>query len=581
MGHRPINPSIPTAGARAIVFRGDDAFAVAEHVRRVVADGLIVPAGPYRYPYAAIVELLRRAKLFSDPLGHTATDPVLRRETLTDLLRMLVRHGGRIGLLDADRLDHASAGLFGAFAKTARLAAEHGFDSTGLVLGTSGSLPSELQLESAEIHEVEAEPRPRPQLDAASTAILGLVAAAPHPVAESSLARLSVESLATLRSTLRRLATSELLELGPRIALAPGDAQAPDAAIAKQWLQTPEVQLPQARLAISGEPELAVHLALEALQADEADVAIHCFMRAGKLDAAAEMAFAEALARNGQPDAACKLFRRRLDVLPLLRAGVVAALLARAGSCPDETAEALLRRAERQGVAAAARPWRAGLMLRRGEAKSARNLLRRTTQAELSNAAPGVRMHHLATQAECMLLAGDETGAGKKFRAAATLCENRAQLRRVTRDPVAGAQLAAEDLDADALRELPQAVVHEALQSALPQTPPAVPQPSRSPAELYERLRDHGATLLAALVGDELMLCPPGAGARPGLAVTMEAKLRTLRGRPQVTKFAGDEFSGLGPYSGDSVLSLQSYAAAGPVIILFRNARLDNLDHLL
>ena len=129
-----------------------------------------------------VVIVLRRAGLFTDPGADTATDPVLRRDTLVDLLRPVLARGVRVGLTCANFIDHASTRLLRAFADTARLAVEHGLDASGLVLGTVGRLPPELRLEQAELRDVPGPPADSIRLTDDMQGVLSLVAAAPHPV---------------------------------------------------------------------------------------------------------------------------------------------------------------------------------------------------------------------------------------------------------------------------------------------------------------------------------------------------------------------------------------------------------------
>jgi hypothetical protein len=109
------------AGARVVVFRGRDAACVARAVRTAVGGGLMLPAGPYRYPYAGVVQLLREADLFHDPAADTADDLILTREALADQLWAVLRRDVSIGIPCVESIDHASAQLFASFAAIALL----------------------------------------------------------------------------------------------------------------------------------------------------------------------------------------------------------------------------------------------------------------------------------------------------------------------------------------------------------------------------------------------------------------------------------------------------------------------------
>jgi len=521
--------------------------------------------------------LLRRAGLFTDPGADTATDPVLRRDTLVDLLRPVLARGVRVGLTCADFIDHASTRLLRAFADTARLAVEHGLDASGLVLGTVGRLPPELRLEQAELRDVPGPPADSIRLTDDMQGVLSLVAAAPHPVNASSLKRLWRLGTGELDAALRQLAAVDLVEIGARIALGPAGQIPADPESALRWRDTPEVRIPQARLAVCPEPGLAKHLAQEALSCGDADVAAHCFSLAGALAGREALLYAEALASSGRPGAANELFQQHKAEAPPLQAGRVAALLAAQGLVGEDEAHALLRRAERGGEATAARPVRAELLLGGGHGESAYNLLRRTTRQELESAPPSVRLRHLLAKARC-------SDNPKALQEAAIVCATRAERRQVARlagDPARMAKLAAEDLDAAALRKLPRDVVRDALPGAFTRHEPISATTAKNPAGLFERLREHGATLLAALVGDELVLHPPGAAARPGLSAQLKTKLLGLREHPHAVAFGRDEFSTLGPFSGQSALVLRRVGEAGPVLVLFRASTLPDVSHLL
>lgn len=577
---------MPPAGARIRVIRGRDACSVARAVRDAVGDGILLPAGPYRYPYAAMLQLLRIAGLFQDPAGDTTTDPVLTREALADMLRRLLPLGVSIGLLRADAIDHASAKLFADFAQTARFAVGQGFRASGLVLGATGDLPPVLRLPDAELREAPGRAAPLPHLSPQAGKLLSLLQQAPHPVQEESLLQACGLAPGVMRGALRELAAAELAELGTRVALGPA-ADPESAAPADAWLQTPEVRLPQARLAINRDLLLARHLGHEALRHGEPAVAAHCFALAGGGAPADQLAFAQALAADGAPGQARtvydQLLHSQLTSGNLLQLGVLAAMLAERGHAPEDEANRLLRQAERAGFGPAARSWRARLLLAKREFAAARNLLRRTRKAELEQCAPEQRLEHAIAEARALQGLGQQTGAARCLQQATGLCTTRAQRRRVAE--LAGGtkaeQLAAQDLDARALAAAEPSAARAALLPLFESAsrPHALREDSL-PA-LFRRLSEHGASLLAALVGESLELHPPGAQAVPGLAARLEARLRTLRAFPHAVSVDRDELAALGPFSGQSVLVLRSHGQAGPLIVVFRGGSLPALEALL
>jgi hypothetical protein len=586
MGQHSSSRLQPPAGARIRVIRGGDACAVARAVRLAVGDGIVLPAGPYRYPYAAVVHLLRLAGLFQDPAGDTATDPVLTREALTDSLRLLLPRGVHIGVVGADCLDRASASMLGAFAETARLAARHGLRPSGLVLGAVGELPPQLQSEQAELLTVAGLPDPLPRLSPEALLLLALLKGAPHPVQESALLQAGGLPGPALRGALRELASAELAEPSFRVALGPAAARLELEPRAQAWLDTPEVWLPHARLAAGHDPALALHLGNQALQHDDPVVAAHCFALAGSGAVHDRVAHGLALARGGSPDAARALFDELRGAEPasaeVLQLGILAALLSEQGRLPQPEADALLRKAERAGAPAGARAWRARLLAQGGANAAARNLLRRTRRAELEQQPPEIRLEHALAEAACLRGLGDPRGAANRLAQAAALCATRADMRRVAKaasDP-RELSLAAEDLDAAVLAAADPAEARLALEALFAATAP-VAHPADELGALFERLRAHGATLLAALVGEVLELHPPGAHAQPGLAARLEARLRMLRAFPQAVTVDRDELANLGSFSGHSALVLHSHGSAGPLIAVFKGGNLPPLQSLL
>lgn len=574
------------ATAPACVISGADACAVARAVQREVNAGIVLPAGPYRYPYAALVHLLRLAGLFQDPAGETATDPVLSREALTDLLRQLLPRGVRIGLVCADRLDHASAELLGAFAATARLALAHGLQACGLVIGTLGHLPEGLQGIEAELRSVPGNPEPSTQLSPEASRLLSLLAGAPHPVLETSLLQASGLPGPSARAALRELAAAELVDLQARLALGPATLRLDTEPEVEAWADTPEVRLPHARLAVARDPMLALHLGRQALIHDEPELAAHCFAMAETSSAHDRLLEAVALVRSGAVDAGLavleQLRERALSGPDALQRGVLAALLAEHGRLPAATADALLRKAERAGATVASVAWRARLLVRQGAFGKARNLLRRTRRAELAQQPPDTRIEHALAEAACLAGLGDRRAAESRLQEAAAICTTRGSRRRlasVAADSQA-VRLAADDLDATALAAAEPQAVRDALGGLFAEATSAIGSADDITA-LFDRLHAHGATLLAALVGEELELRPPAAHAHPGLAARLESKLRQIRAIPQAVVMAQEDLTGLGAFSGRSQLVLHSHGAAGPLLAVFKGGSLPPLERLL
>ena len=538
-------------------------------MREAVHDGIVLPKGPYRYPYSAVIALLRNAGLFHDPTGDTSTDLVISRDALADGLRELLARGTDVGIAIADNLDSASAELIAAFAATAQLAVEQGMKTPGLVCGTMGELPRPLRFDNAEVRNVEGEPVLTPKLSADARQVLGAIAGAPHPVAESSLRQATGVGGAYLQRALVELSSWNLVSVCERIGLGEAAAMSEPRA---EWLGTPEVRLPLAALSTSREVQLARHLGHESLQRGEYESGVYCFGLCESDSPGDLLAYARVLVGAGRAAPAHEIFEQlRSEELPqadALSLGILGLRLAETGLIAPEEAERLLKRVK----STASKVWRARLQVYDGRDDSARNLLRRITREQLEKEPPKVRLEYELAMTACLRVAGQYTKAEKRLREAAELCTTRKDLRRIGIDDD---RLAALDLDDSALRRSGGgAILKEVL----------VPQPVsefsvRSPREMFASLRRHGATLLATLEGDLLVVEPPGALARPGLATQVRGKLRRMREHPQAFSFGSEEFEPLGPFAGRSALAVNR--RDGPVFVLFKPGRIPDVSHLL
>jgi hypothetical protein len=430
MSQHFLNVAAP-AGARVVVFRGRDPACVTRAVRQVVGNGLMLPAGPYRYPYAAVVQLLREAGLFHDPAADTADDVILTRDALADLLWSILRRDARVGIPCADLLDYASARLLADFAALARIAVGHGYHAAGLALGTCGALPRCLQLDGADIREVSGKPAPAPVLSRAASRVLAVMQGAPHPVMESSLIAAADIGARATQAAMRELVSTDLLEVGCRVALGPS-AVAAEAGVSV-WLETPEIRMPPARLSIQPDAEQANRIARDAAGRGESELAVWCLTHVGPESVGAVLMLAEAAAHCGRMELAhaltAPLVNAELAPRETFGLAVVLALLVPPGLVAADMAESWLRAAERAGSAVRARPLRAGLLLSAGRPKAAFNLLRRTTQAQLSREAGATVLEHEFAVVRCLHGLGDVVGAGRRLRKIAPLCITRAQRR--------------------------------------------------------------------------------------------------------------------------------------------------------
>jgi hypothetical protein len=391
----------------------------------------MLPAGPYRYPYAAVVQLLREAGLFHDPAADTADDVMLTRDALADLLWSILRCDVRVGIPCADLLDYASARLLADFAELARIAVAHGHRAAGLVLGSCGALPQCLQLDGADIREVSGEPAPAPILSRAASRVLAVMRGAPHPVMGSSLIAAADIGARATEAAMRELVSADLLNVGCRVALGPS-AVAAEAGV-PAWLETPEIRMPPARLSIQPDAEQASRIAHEAATRGEHEIVVWCLARAAPKSNGDVLTLAMSAARCGRAKLAhaltVALGKAELTPLEMFGLAVVQTLLVPSGLVAVEAAESQLRAAERAGFAARARPWRAVLLLAAGRPEAAFNLLRRTTHAQLSREAGATVLEHEFAVVRCLHALGDVVGAGRRLRKIAPLCITRAQRR--------------------------------------------------------------------------------------------------------------------------------------------------------
>lgn len=559
----------PLHGARVRVIRGRDARAVARAVRDYCEEGIALPTGPYRYPYAAVCALLRNTGLFTDPTGETATDPVLSPDALVDGLRELLARGALIGVLNADSIDASSACLLGRFAATAQLAVENGLNPGGLVLGTVGDLPPSLKFENAAIVDVADAPVPPAQTSSAAQHVLELVAGAPHPVTQAALRSASGLSAAHLQTALVELAAGEFVEIGERIGLGPA---ACTCEARTEWLGTPEVRLPLAALCVTRDRQLARHLGTECLQRGDHESAVFCFGFCELERAGEAIAYGHALACTGKIAPARQIFEQlEAEEFPqgeILALGKLGVLLAECNELKPTRADRLLKRVD----SAASRAWRARMLVMQGKFDSAKNLLRRTTRNELERESRSTQLEHELALVACLRHANQGDKADKKLVELKPLYSSRAELRRLGLEV---ARLAALELDAGALRKCGGgAVLKEVLIPA-----PHLRSGVRSAQDVFAGLRAHGATLLAALEGEALVVVPPGALARPGLAAQVRGKLRRMREHPQAFSFGSEEFDGLGPFAGRSTFALQR--KSGPMFVLFRPGLVPDVAQLL
>jgi len=552
----------PPAGARMVVVRGPSHTHVAAAVRELVGGGPLAPAGPYRYPFAAVVQLLRESGLFQDPSTDSVPNPLISGEALRDMLWELMRRGGRCGFTCADGLDAASAALLRDYADVGRLAVAYGLEAGGTVMGSQGCLPAALQLPSAELRDVPDTAPPQARLSPRAARVLALIESAPHPVSPESLMQLAGGDPS---AALRELASAGMVDIGARLGLATPGLAGPQAA----WLETPETRLPLASLSVGGDASLARHLAEASLYCGDHEIAAYCAAWPG----ADPVVAALAAARCGRFQLAHAMLQQAPHA-DALRAGRVAALLVAPGLVSAQEADARLRAAERAGHAVAARAARATLLLETGSSTAAHNLLRRTTRAELEKSPPEVVLEHELVLARC---------TGKLRRPAETrlLCSTRRDHRQLARRTGEDLLLAAADFDVAALQRANPQAAGAALAKMMSMPQPA-PAASADPlATLFARLRERGATLLAARAAGRLVLHPAAAAARPGLAATMEARLARLAEMPGAVGFGRDEFARMGPYSGGSALVVREFGHAGPLIAVFRAGSLPEVRDLL
>ncbi|MCC6465076.1 MAG: hypothetical protein IT463_07040 [Planctomycetes bacterium] len=592
---------------------------------------LLLPCGPYAFPYAAAHELARQlAQGARNPPDH-ADAAVLGRDALAAMLGRLLREPAVLAVPRLDLLDAESAALFSDLLRTSRvLAGAGGTPPVRLVGGVPAGEPSKAlrtlldQWASLPLELDPVAPQPLPELPAAARLLVTLLQQAPHPLEPAVLADMAGLPRAELDQWLVRLQAEGLVSVAGRVGLGCGadryEAGEVDKGNARRLLaEKGGITLPAARLALlqCTDAHLAWELArLEHARSEPAVALAHyrlARLAGGGIAAEADVRYAVALAESGFLEAAAahyeELKGRNLDAAGFYELGLLAFHLCRAGLLPFDMADGALRRGERacrDNLADRAldlRARRAHLMCRRGESSRALTLLRRASREELLAAPPAPRREYLTAMACACWDTGAWKLAARHLDEARALCTGPRELLQVedaacsyARADTAQRRLATRGvlLAAVALlepsyleRHAPDGLVSSSeMQTALlgsaralygdAATPPAGDLPAA-----WRWLHARGATLLAVLDKGFLRFEPAGVAAAPGLRDWLHAELARLRDHPWAAAVGLQPVPGAGLYDGEFVLLLQRFCGFSPALALLRRDRMSNLDALL
>jgi hypothetical protein len=581
-----------SATALVTVFRAEHGADLVRPLRdAAAADAILAPAGPYKFPYAAALEVANLLSPLPAAPDHS-DDGVLSRPALVSALRPLLVRGATLILPRLDWLDRESLRLFGELAATAALLGTGGFK---LVAGACDDAClrawNELldqQWATVQVIAPAEFPRARPRSE-----LVDFLCVAPHPVERHLLARACGASPSGFPAALRALHASGVVVDGARVGLGPAANLAePEnpGEIRNKLLETGAISLPAGHFALHGSSnaEGAMQLARASLRHHEFGAACHYFQRAepragmAQLD---EARFAHALAQAGFADSAME---KILAFKPRTTAPAVATELALAifalatrGSVSGPEAQKMLRRAgaKSEGVRALHSILRSRLLA--PGPKSAR-LLARVPESTLKKMAATAQLHWLLASA----LAHADTSRAERQRKvllrAEQLCGNAfealevAQVAtRVLPSPVHWQNLASRALAvmdphalADACKHLDspkrRLLGHEAPLSYAAVEPLSLSQ-------IFRWLRTCGVSLLATVHEGSLRIEPPGALSRPGLAAWLHTQLNRMADFPDAFLLPRQGPPGASGYHGD-VLALKRLGPFGPTIALVQPA---------
>lgn len=632
-GVAPRHDPGPFAWRRVAVLRSADPAALGEAVRDCVwsiaggrATELVIPAGPYRYPYSAAAQIARQFHGWKDD----AQLPSRSRSALAAAMRPITRAAVVLGVPRLDWIDSASVDLLAALGWFSNNCASAGLDAPlVLVAGITADAPSAamrriLQLDGADCADVERHrTAPIPSVSKAQREVVALIAAAPHPLAVESLAKYADMAVGELTELMAPLASAAIVDAGEYMGQGPDFGRL---SLAEKELQAARKKLlklsnfpAEARVIIAGatEPGPARELGRSMLDQGEPELAARCF-RAGGLagierSRVDQLAYAVALVESAAPDGAGAIFKttdpHELNAQELFYYGWLAARLTEVGVLSRSVADQAMRRAERVNRAVnldygvRMRVMRAQLMLRHRQGMRALTMLRRVVKEHLAQVTSRTRADFDIVMARANAATGNlnqaqrillEVREGSLTPAQALEVEEVLQHVAMPTDTLRdesqqrALRVAAESLEVEAAarivngRKLPWAAT--VLSAALPGAgingePP--PVAGSDPEDLFSWLRLRGATLMGLLDDGNMRAYPQVAMANKDLSQWLEAELQRLLRFPGATLAASSAAPEAGAFSGDMTLTARRWGRFGPLIVLLRRDEVQDLNEVL
>ncbi len=566
--------------ARVVVLRSRQAFALGALRERCARHALVLPAGPYTFPFAAALEL---ARLFHGNDERVNPDAAgLTRAAMAQSLRAIALADVQLVAPRLDWLDASSLDLIADLLQFADLAGSR----LRLLAGLPAFAPEPKLARVLALSQCADEEFDLPKscvLNTNDRSLLAALRAAPMPLAPEKLMQVSGLHARAFNAALRKLGAAGLADAGPRIGLGAASELAPDLDLTRWREAALEVcDLPDARLSLSAALGLAgreaAPLARLALSDHEYELALARFALA-PASVREPMQHALALAGCGHTQAACAILEAEQG-LALERARVAAVLCTR-GAMASAQAERELRAAERAERGSAGEvevvALRAALLSAGGKHAAALKLLRRIPAGQVQAAPHAVRAAFLIEFAQGW------RGAGREEKCRALL----AQAQKLNLTPASAmsvelrayesglcsparlAQAAARALDFKAARLAlgKSRAAISALRHALgEQSAKARVISPQGPLDALELCMRHGASLAATLIESELRVLPAHAQAQAGLCAWLEAQLARAANSPGMLLPLSAPAS---EFKGDALLLLPALGEWGPVLAIF------------
>jgi hypothetical protein len=579
---------------------------------------LIIPAGPYRYGYAAartIAQSIPECR-WRDP------EEGLSRTVMSSALRTLLRMRLIIGIPRLDKLDAESVQLLASLMRFGDLCRRLDFaPGLRLVVGITTAAPTAgmkplLEVSGESCSDVKGQDASKaPAIPAKLRPLLSVLAAAPHPLTLADLARCAGKAESVVEKDLERWTEYSVVEgherIGQGSAFSLFEHGEAEVGLGRRLLlERGDLRLPEARLVVSRDMELSTQLCNRALDRGEPAVALKHLQLGGSVtkgdNPGRELKYALALARTGVLEGARAIYFSHVDTAEspdeVLTLAQLAAELHMRGILNRTQADQTLRRGDRDnrdqnlGAAIELRALRAAIMIRNDDLERALTYLRRTSKQDLAKVPTRSRVRYHMAQVLVQATADNRRYVERTLRRSLALAKGSQLVREVADTGVQVLpgdeqyerllmEASAANLDYDKVQRvlgnrLP-IWLHELFDSLFPLEPGAEDAPPAGGAlDLFRWLKSHGATLLALWGNDELKIFPAAAANDPGLKSWIETNIQRLRQYPGVCALPCHPIPNAGVFAGDLVLVARRWEQYGPLLVVLRRDQLGNLHHL-